>query len=288
MSVLESGHYYQVRITPHPQECHWNLKAVDSMLLARAALPHGPTPLPPNQPPNPLTAVVSREAGTWHPGHALHCLWRCTERRWWHTRDWKATWRFHLDGQEQLEAIPQRERTAETPAAKNLCPVFLIHQIRALAMGGQLQPAIRTETEAQAAHAALVHEILRALHSALVRRMGDLPGPQTTGKQHQGHGPMNTRGGTIGTTTPRPTRHTRALPIAAGRRQWQGTIPTEGPSRNGRGTTADVRPHTAAHTRHEPRSGHLLMGRQRDTPGTASPDRRPRRLASNQQLRDQP
>ena len=46
MIVLESGHYYQVRITPHPQECHWNLEAVDSMLLASAALPDGPTLLP--------------------------------------------------------------------------------------------------------------------------------------------------------------------------------------------------------------------------------------------------
>ena len=35
MILLESGHYYQVRITAHPQECHWNLQAVDSMLPAR-------------------------------------------------------------------------------------------------------------------------------------------------------------------------------------------------------------------------------------------------------------
>ena len=40
---------------------------------------------------------------------------------------------------------------------------------------------------------------------------------------------MNTRDGTIGTATPCPTRHTHALPLAAGRRQWKGTIPTEGP-----------------------------------------------------------
>ena len=106
MIVLESGHYYQVRITQHPQECHWNLEAVDSMLLARAALPDGPTPLPHNQPSDPLTAVVSGEAGTWRPGHALYCLWRWAQRRWLHTRAWTATWRFHLDGQQQLEAIP--------------------------------------------------------------------------------------------------------------------------------------------------------------------------------------
>ena len=177
MIMLESGHYYQVRITPPPQECHWNLEAVDSMLPARAALPDGPTPLPQNEPPDPLTAIVSGEAGTWYPGHALYCLWRWAQRRKTHTRDWTATQRVHLDGRQQLEAITQRERTAESPAATNLCPVFVIHQIRALAIGGQLQPAIRTETEAQASHTVLVHEILSALRSALVRRVENPPGP---------------------------------------------------------------------------------------------------------------
>ena len=80
MTVLESGHYYQVRITPHPQECHWNLEAVDSMLPARAALPDGPTPTPHNRTPDPLRAVVSGGAGTWHPGHALYCLWRLVKK----------------------------------------------------------------------------------------------------------------------------------------------------------------------------------------------------------------
>ena len=84
-----------------------------------------------------------------------------------------ATWRFYLDGRQQLEAITKQ--TAET--APNLCPVFAIHQIWALALGQQLQPAIRTETEAQAAQAALVHEIFSALRSALVRRGGNPPGP---------------------------------------------------------------------------------------------------------------
>ena len=65
----------------------------------------------------------------------------------------------------------------ETPAATNLCPFFVIHEIRVLAMGGQLLPAIGTKTEAQAAHAALVHEILNALRSALLRRMGNPPEP---------------------------------------------------------------------------------------------------------------
>ena len=104
-------------------------------------------------------------------------LLRWAQRRWSHNRDWTATWTFHLDGRQGLEAIPQRERMAETPAATNLCPVFAIHQIRALAMGRQLMPAIRTETEVQVAHAALVHEILRVLRSALARRVGSPPGP---------------------------------------------------------------------------------------------------------------
>ena len=52
-----------------------------------------------------------------------------------------------------------------------------ILQIRALALGERLQPTIPTETEAQAPHAALVHEIFSALRSALVRRVGNPPGP---------------------------------------------------------------------------------------------------------------
>ena len=154
MIVLENGHYYQVRIIPLPQENHWSLEAVDSMLRATTGLPENPTPLLPNQPPDPLTAIVSGTAGTWHTGHALYCLWRWARRRWPHTRAWSAAWRFYLDGRQQMEAIP--ELTAETPTEPNLCPVFAIHQIRALALGGQLQPAIRTETEARAAHAALL------------------------------------------------------------------------------------------------------------------------------------
>ena len=135
MIVLESGHYYQVRITPHRQESQWSLEAVDSMLLATTALPDSPTTQPNNQPLDPLTAVVSGTAGTWHPGHALYCLWRLARRRWLHTREWTATGRFHLDGRQQLQAIPQRERMAETPTGTNLCPVFAVHQIRALTLG---------------------------------------------------------------------------------------------------------------------------------------------------------
>ena len=175
MIVLENGHYYQVRINLHPQRGHWSLEAINSMLLATTDLPDSPSPLLPGQLPDPLTAVVSGTAGTWHPGHALYCLWRWAQRRWPHTGAWSAAWRFYLDGRQQLLAIP--ERTAETPTAPNLCPVFAIRQIRAQALGEQPQPAIRTETEAQAAHAALVHEIFSALRSALVERMGNPPGP---------------------------------------------------------------------------------------------------------------
>ena len=94
MIVLENGHYYQVRIIPHPQESHWSLEAVDSMLPATTALPDIPSPLLNDQPPDPLTAIVSGTAGTWQPGCALYCLWRWARRRWPHTREWSATWRF--------------------------------------------------------------------------------------------------------------------------------------------------------------------------------------------------
>ena len=220
MIMFESGHYYQVRITPHPQDSHWSLEAGNSMLPATTALPDSPTPLPKDQPPDPPTAIVSGTAGTWHPGHALYCLWWLARRRWPHTRDWTATWRFHLDGRQQLEAIFQRERTAETPTATNLCPVFAIHHIRAGAMGEQLKPAICTETEAQAAHSALVHKILRAPRSALVRRVGNPPGPRTTASRNRGPTLMNMQGNNVGTALPHPTRHTRALPTAAGHRQY--------------------------------------------------------------------
>ena len=130
MIVLESGHYYQVRITPHPQERNWSLEAVDSIFPANAALPDSPTCLPNDQPLDPLRGIVPGAAGPWHPGHALYCLWRWAQRRWPHTRDWPATCRFHLDGRQQLEAIPQHEQTAEIAKATNLCPVFAMQRQR--------------------------------------------------------------------------------------------------------------------------------------------------------------
>ena len=68
--VRESGHYYQVRITPRPLENHWDLEDADSMLPRDVDLPNGPTPLLPGQPLDPLAAIASGAAGTWHPGHA--------------------------------------------------------------------------------------------------------------------------------------------------------------------------------------------------------------------------
>ena len=220
MIVLESGEYYQVRITLHPQESHWNQEAVDSILPASAALPDGPTPLPQNQPKDPLTAVVSGEAGSWHPRHALYCLWRWAQRRWSHTKDWSAMWRFHLDGRQQLEAIPQHKRATESPATGNLCPVFAIHQIRALALHTN-----RIETETRAVHAALVHKVFSALRSALLRRLGNLPGANPPRAETRKHAPTNTRGDSIGTALPHPTPHMHSLPPATGHRQWKGATP---------------------------------------------------------------
>ena len=82
MIVLENGHYYQVRIMRHPEENHWSLEAVVSMLPTTTALPDSPTPYLNSQPPDPLTAIVPRTVGAWHPGYALYCLWRWAQLRW--------------------------------------------------------------------------------------------------------------------------------------------------------------------------------------------------------------
>ena len=124
------------RIMPLPLERRWDLEAVDSMLPRDIDLRDGPAPLLRDQPPDPLTAIVSSVSGTWHPGRALYCLWWWVQQRLQHTRD-------------------------------NLCPVFAIHQIPALA-AGYVPPAIHTEEEARAAHTSLVSEIFAALRTALV------------------------------------------------------------------------------------------------------------------------
>ena len=42
MIVLDNGHYYRVRIIPHPQESQLSLEAVHSILPATTALPNSP------------------------------------------------------------------------------------------------------------------------------------------------------------------------------------------------------------------------------------------------------
>ena len=120
------------------------------MLFGGMDLCDGPTLLLPGKPSDPLTAIVSGMAGTWHPGHALYCLWRWAQRRWQHSREWSATWRFNLDGGQQAKLIPPHDRAAGRPATDNFCPVFGIYQIRALA-AGRVSPAIHTGEEARAA-----------------------------------------------------------------------------------------------------------------------------------------
>ena len=44
------------------------------------------------------------------------------------------TCRFHVERGQQAEIIPPRDR-ASPPTTDNLCPVFTVHHIRALAAG---------------------------------------------------------------------------------------------------------------------------------------------------------
>ena len=104
MILLENGHYYQVRIIPHPQRGHWSLEAVDSMLPATMDLPDSPSPLLPDQPPDPLTAVVSGTAGTRRPGHALYCLWRWARGGSTSTAD--SSWRPSRNGRQRPPLRP--------------------------------------------------------------------------------------------------------------------------------------------------------------------------------------
>ena len=68
MVVLNNGHYSQVRITPQPLLRRRELKAVDFMLHRDMVLPESPGTLLPDQPPDPLTNIVSGRAGSWQPG----------------------------------------------------------------------------------------------------------------------------------------------------------------------------------------------------------------------------
>ena len=53
MIVLENGHYYQVRIIPHPQDNHWSLEGVDSMLRRPRVCPTTLPPCSQTSPPTP-------------------------------------------------------------------------------------------------------------------------------------------------------------------------------------------------------------------------------------------
>ena len=75
-----------------------------------------------------------------------------------------------MAGNRRRSSGPTTRRTPPTTA--NLCPVFAIYQIRALAMGRVL-PTIYTEDEARAALAALMSEIFDALRTSLVQHPGN-------------------------------------------------------------------------------------------------------------------
>ena len=153
------------------------------------------------------------------------------------------------------------------------------------ALGRQLLPTIRTQTKAQAAHAALVHQIISALRSALVRRLGNQGSDQPRGKS--GNTPPRTREAAPSGPS-HPTQHGTRMPCPLRPVSGSGRAPhrrlsappklwrlARGPSKNRGATAADMRRDTAAHTWHGPHGGHQLMGRQRGTLGTTSFHQRP-------------
>ena len=119
MVVLEIRHHYQDEIQPRPLEQRWDSEALHSVLLRDMDLPDGPSPLLPGQPPDPLTAIFSGSAGTWHPGHTLYCLWRWAQRRWQPTKEWSATLSFHLDGRQETGVILPHNRA--NPLTRTTC-----------------------------------------------------------------------------------------------------------------------------------------------------------------------
>ena len=69
--MLEIGQYYHGRVTPRPEDKQWDLEAVNSIIPVAAPLPDAPTTVNPGQPPDPMTAVTSGQAGSWHPARPL-------------------------------------------------------------------------------------------------------------------------------------------------------------------------------------------------------------------------
>ena len=163
--MLKAGHYYHVRVTARPADGRWDLEGIDSMIIVAAPLPDGPT-LIPGQPPDPLTAITSGQAANCQAGHALYCLWQWARRRWPATRAWTVAWRLHQDGLQHTEATPPGGME-DPPTTANLCTIFAVHHVRTLS--GRVDPTIPTETEARAAYAALVYEMVDALRSAQIR-----------------------------------------------------------------------------------------------------------------------
>ena len=84
--VLDDSPYYQMRISPRLQAERSDLEAVDSMFLRHTPLPDGPTILPLNQLPDPLTAIVLCRSGSWHAGQDLYCLWEWAQELWQQTK----------------------------------------------------------------------------------------------------------------------------------------------------------------------------------------------------------
>ena len=91
----------------------------------------------------------------------------------------------------------------------------------------------------------------------------------------------------------RPVQHSTAMPCPLQPVTGSGRAPHRRPSapsksrrpagglsKNRGGTAADMRRHTPAQKWHGPHGGQLVMGRQRGTPGTASPHERPRGWSS--------
>ena len=137
------------------------------MLRRDREVTDSPTRLPQDVLPDPLAAIMSGRAGSWHPGHVPYCLWPWAKRPWLHTREWPAAWRFHLHGRQQAEVISPHE-PAYPPAKAKLCVVFAIHQL----VSGWQSPTINTEEEVPEADAALMSELFDTLCSGLVRHPG--------------------------------------------------------------------------------------------------------------------
>ena len=239
------------------------------MLLATTALPDSPTPLPNDQPPDPLTAIVSGTAGTWHPGSAFYCLWQWARRRWPHTREWTATWRVHLDGGQQLEAIPPAQADGRDPRCDQ--PV----------------PRLRDPPD-PGAGAGLA---IAARHPHLDGGPGGTRIPCARNPKCPPQRPGAARG-----KPPRALNHREAKAGThyhehAGQHRQDRPSPSD-PAHACRAhrsqSPAVQRRRTAAHARRESRTGHPKVRRRYSSPGITCSRQRIRQGASNQRLQNRP